>query len=34
MARPEALKELHEIAEEVKFDKRVGYDWLRKKLRY
>jgi NADH-quinone oxidoreductase subunit C len=34
MARPEALKELQEIAEEVKFDKRVGYDWLRKKLRY
>jgi len=34
MARPEALKELHEIAEAVEFDKRVGYDRLKKKLRY
>jgi hypothetical protein len=34
MTRPEALGELHEIAQEVGFDKRVSYDWKRKKLRY
>ncbi|MEM2942393.1 MAG: NADH-quinone oxidoreductase subunit C [Candidatus Bathyarchaeia archaeon] len=34
MTRPEALKELHEIAKEVNFDSRVGYDWQKKKLRY
>jgi len=34
MTRPEALSELHEIAKEVKFDSRVGYDWQKKKLRY
>jgi len=34
MTRPEALKELHELAEEGGFDKRVGYDWKKKKLRY
>jgi len=34
MTRPEALKEIHEIAEEVGFDRRVGYDWARKRLRY
>jgi Ni,Fe-hydrogenase III component G len=34
MTRPEALNELHRIAEEVRFDRKVGYDWQRKKLRY
>jgi NADH:ubiquinone oxidoreductase subunit C len=34
MTRPEALEELHEIAQEVEFDKRVSYDWKKKKLRY
>jgi len=34
MARPEALSEIQEIAKEVKFDQKVGYDWQKKKLRY
>ncbi|MGQ9543900.1 MAG: NADH-quinone oxidoreductase subunit C [Candidatus Bathyarchaeia archaeon] len=34
MNRPEALKEVHEIAKEVEFDKRVGYDLEKMKLRY
>ncbi|MEM3527697.1 MAG: NADH-quinone oxidoreductase subunit C [Candidatus Bathyarchaeia archaeon] len=34
MNRPEALKEIHEIAREVGFDKRVGYDLQKMKLRY
>jgi Ni,Fe-hydrogenase III component G len=34
MTRPEALKEIHEIAKEVGFDKRVGYDFEKMKLRY
>jgi len=34
MTRPEALKEIHEVARQVKFDKKVGYNWDKKKLRY
>jgi Ni,Fe-hydrogenase III component G len=34
MTRPEALKEILEIAGEMKFDRRVGYNWEKKKLRY
>jgi membrane-bound hydrogenase subunit beta len=34
MTRPEALKEIHEVAHQVKFDKKVGYNWNKKKLRY
>ncbi|MFC1507280.1 NADH-quinone oxidoreductase subunit C [Thermoproteota archaeon] len=34
MTRPEALKEIHQVARQVKFDKKVGYNWDKKKLRY
>jgi Ni,Fe-hydrogenase III component G len=34
MTRPEALKEIHEVARQVKFDEKVGYSWDKKKLRY
>ncbi|MCW4043382.1 MAG: NADH-quinone oxidoreductase subunit C [Candidatus Bathyarchaeota archaeon] len=34
MTKPEAMNEIHEIAREVAFDKRVGYNWEKKKLRY
>jgi Ni,Fe-hydrogenase III component G len=34
MTRPEALKEIHEVAHQVKFDEKVGYNWEKKKLRY
>ena len=34
MTRPEALKEIHEVAHQVKFDEKVGYNWNKKKLRY
>ena len=34
MTHPEALKEVHDVAHQVKFDKKVGYDWEKKKLRY
>jgi membrane-bound hydrogenase subunit beta len=34
MTRPEALKEIHDVARQVKFDKKVGYNWDKKKLRY
>jgi len=34
MTKPEAMNEINEIAREVEFDKRVGYNWEKKKLRY
>ncbi len=34
MTRPEALKEIHDVAHLVKFDEKVGYNWDKKKLRY
>lgn len=34
MTRPEALKEIHQVARQVKFDKKIGYNWDKKKLRY
>jgi heterodisulfide reductase subunit C len=34
MNRPEALKEIHDVARQVKFDEKVGYNWDKKKLRY
>ncbi|MBS7622797.1 NADH-quinone oxidoreductase subunit C [Candidatus Bathyarchaeota archaeon] len=34
MTRPEALRELQEIAREVKFDSLIGYDWQKRRLRY
>ncbi|WP_455278029.1 NADH-quinone oxidoreductase subunit C [[Eubacterium] cellulosolvens] len=34
MNRPEALKEIQEVARLVKFDEKVGYNWDKKKLRY
>jgi NADH-quinone oxidoreductase subunit C len=32
--RPESLKELQKLAKKVKFDKKMGYDWDKKKVRY
>jgi Ni,Fe-hydrogenase III component G len=32
--RPEAVEELHKIAHEVGFDKKIGYDMEKNKLRY
>ena len=32
--RPEAVEELHKIAQEVGFDKKIGYDLAKNKLRY
>ncbi len=33
-SRPEALKELQDLAKKVKFDRKMGYDWEKKKVRY
>ncbi len=34
ITKPEALKEIHEIASEVGFDKRIGYSLGKNKFRY
>ncbi|MEM2896126.1 MAG: CoB--CoM heterodisulfide reductase subunit C, partial [Candidatus Bathyarchaeia archaeon] len=34
LAQKEALEEVQELSKKVKFDKKIGYDWKTKRLRY